>query len=135
MRVELRAIALARRYFQQEGYSVQDVSRKRGHNGYDFLIEKSGKTLKVEVKGATRRWGIPDPYNTEFDEQRRLVADLLCVVYFIPAESPKLCLIPRDAISPEYVSVRTGFRISSRFKNQKNLEQYLQPFALEEENG
>lgn len=124
-RVELRAVALAKQHFLAEGYSVIDVSRKRGHNGYDLLIEKNGHGLKVEVKGATRAWGIPDPYNTEFDESRRLVADLLCVVYFIGNDPPKMCLIPREAILPEDVSVRLGYRISSRFKKESVLSKYV----------
>jgi hypothetical protein len=126
-RVELRAVALAKKHFLADGYSVDDVSRKRGHNGYDLLVQKDGRRLKIEVKGATRPWGIPDPYNTEFDESRRLVADLLCVVYFIGNEAPKMCLIPKEAILPEDVSVRVGFRISSRFKKESVLSKYVVP--------
>ncbi|WP_372825198.1 hypothetical protein [Polaromonas sp.] len=126
-RVELRAVALAEQHFLADGYSVEDVSRKRGHNGYDLLVEKDGTPMKVEVKGATRAWGIPDPYNTEFDDSMRLVADVLCVVYFIGNDPPKMCLIPRDAISPKDVSVRMGYRISSRFKKESVLSQYVVP--------
>ena len=65
--------------------------------------------------------------NTEFDESKRLVADLLCVVYFIGSDPPKMCLIPREAIAPEDVSVRMGYRISSRFKKESVLSKYVVP--------
>jgi hypothetical protein len=123
LRVELRAVSLAKRHFLADGYAVEDVSRKRGHNGYDLLIERDGLRMKVEVKGATRAWGIPDPYNTEFDEAKRLVADLLCVLYFIGDAPPQMCLIPREAISPADVSVRIGYRISSPLQEGVRLEQ------------
>lgn len=135
MRVELRAISLARQYFEAKGYSVVDVSRARGHNGYDFLVKRAGKELKIEVKGASRRWGIPDPYHTEFDKDGRLIADILCVVYLIEGEKPKICLIPRDAIGPEHIAVRTGYRISSKLKKEKVLGQYVVPFEFLETDG
>ena len=132
MRVELKAIHCARRHFERDGYTVTDVSRKRGHNGYDLLIEQDGQELKIEVKRATRRWGIPNPCHTEFDENRRLVADMLCIVYFIETELPKLCLIPRAAIDPAHVSIRTGCRISSKFKNEGSLERFIVSLANED---
>ena len=137
MRTELRALALAKRYFVRQGYTVEDVSRRRGHNGYDLLIEGGGEgeLKRIEVKGATRRWGIPDPYSTEFDANKRLVADILCVVYFIDDELPQICLIPRDAISPDFVSQRTGWRISSRFKKEGMLRQYMRPIPFAENDG
>lgn len=71
--------------------------------------------------------GIPDPYVTEFDTNRRLIADFIYVVYFLKNASPQLCAVPREAFKPEDIRPRAGYRISSRFKNKKSLEPYLRP--------
>lgn len=134
MSVETDAIALAIRFFESDGYTVQDVSRARGHNGYDLLITRDGSATKVEVKGCTRPWQIPDPYETEFDPNRRLVADLLCVVYLMDPEQPSLCLIPRDAIPADMVKPKMGYRISGRFKKQEVLEQFWRPLHLTDDS-
>jgi hypothetical protein len=126
--VEVRAMAVAREYYQQLGWEVTNVSRARGeHGGYDLLLKKGDERMNVEVKGSTRPYGIPDPYHTEFDPNtRRLIADVLCVVYFLPqTELPKLAIIPRDKIPPEYVVPRLGYRISGKFKNAKTLEKFF----------
>jgi len=127
MSVEKLAINLARLYFESEGFDVDDVSRKRGHNGYDFLIRSGDGQLTVEVKGCSRMWHIPDLYETEFDAGRRLVADFICVVYFIDGCEPQICVVPRDGIPPEVVKPKSGYRISSSFKKQQVLEKYLRP--------
>lgn len=77
------------------------------------------------MKGCTRLWGIPDPYVTEFDRDRRLVADFLYVVYFLDREPPQLCVIARDAFKPEDIVPKFGYRIRFRFKNKRSLERYL----------
>ena len=127
-RTENRAISVAKEYLRNQGYTVEDVSRGKGpqseHRGYDLVAHKAEETLKIEVKGCTRPWGIPDPYVTEFDSERRLVADFLYVVYFSDSET-QLCAIPRDALKPEDIVPKHGYRIRSRFKNKKSLEGYL----------
>lgn len=118
----------AKDYFSQAGYEVQDVARGRrgvGHNGYDLLISRGPETTKVEVKGCSREWHIPDLYSTEFDADRRLVADLLCVVYVLAGQAvPRICIIPREAIPADVVVPKSGYRIRSRFKNRDVLEKY-----------
>lgn len=132
MRVELRAIELAKQHFEDDGWSVTDVSRMRGHNGYDFIVQRDNETLRVEVKGCSRPWQIPDLFETEFDEKRVLIADLLCVVYLVEGEEPFACLIPRSAIPPDQVSMKIGYRISSRLKKRSVLEQYARPLSIGE---
>ncbi len=44
MSVKQQAIALATRYFLGQGYTVDDMSHKQGHNGYDFILSLKGKT-------------------------------------------------------------------------------------------
>ncbi len=83
--------------------------------------------IKIEVKGCSRPWGIPDPYITEFDDERRLIADFLYVVYMLEGEEPKLCVIPRDALNPDDIVPKFGYRIASRFKKKSVLEKFLQP--------
>jgi hypothetical protein len=127
-RVESRAMELVRHYYERRGWEVKNVSRARGeHGGYDYLITKGSEQIKVEVKGCTRPYGIPDPYHTEFDrESRQLIADLLCIAYFLPDSStPKLAIIPRAAIPPEFVVPKFAYRISSRFKNARTINPFL----------
>lgn len=128
-KVENDAIEVATKYLEKEGYTVQNVSRGKGrdseHRGYDLVADKDGARIKIEVKGCTRPWNIPDPYATEFDDDHRLVADFLYVVYFINEQPVRLCGVPRDAFKPEDITKKLGYRISSRFKNKKSLEPYL----------
>ncbi|MCZ6904247.1 MAG: DUF3883 domain-containing protein [Acidobacteria bacterium] len=123
--VEKKAMALAESYLKNRGWCVEDVSRKRRHKGYDFLARKGRKKVKIEVKGCSHPWGDPRPHSTEFDEQKRLVADYLYVVYFIENERPKLVVIPRDAIKREYLTTKFSYCISSRFKKESVLRPYL----------
>ena len=71
-RIENRAIETTTQYLQKQGYSVTNVSRGKRrdseHKGYDLVARKPGEgPIKIEVKGCTRPWGIPDQYSTEFD--------------------------------------------------------------------
>jgi len=103
-RMEHLGVAFILRHYESLGFEFKNVTRVRGeHGGYDLLAIKGSERITAEVKGCTRPYGIPDPYFTEFDpESRRLIADVLCVVYFPPAtEAPRLAIIPRDAIPPE----------------------------------
>ena len=75
--VEQQAIWVAKTYLKKRRYSVEDVSKNHQHKGYDLLARKGRKKLKIEVKGCSRPWGIPDPYVTEFSKRKRLVADQL----------------------------------------------------------
>jgi hypothetical protein len=126
-RVEHRAMAFVQSYYESKGYSVLNVSKARGqHGGYDLFVTKGDESLKVEVKGCTRPYGIPDPYHTEFDKETlQLIADVLCVVYFIGDEEPALAIIPRSAIDPKHVTLKYGYRISGRFKNHKSISPYF----------
>ena len=122
--IEKRAIAFAKKYYESLGYQVEVVSHNRTHKGYDFFATRNTDSLKIEVKGSKNLWGIPDPYETEFDEHMQLVADELCMVYFVGDESPMVCVIPRAAIPPTEVTRRVGYRISGRVKNKSVLERY-----------
>lgn len=130
MSVESDAIHHATLFFEQNGYSVQNVSRDPQHKGFDLLLTRDDEVTRVEVKGCSRPWQIPDPYVTEFDSDRRLVADYLCVVYLMNPNQPVICQIPRDAIPPEWVQPKSGYRISGRLKKRKHLEQYVKPYHL-----
>jgi hypothetical protein len=128
--VENAAIEIVVTYLEQQGYEVANVSRSKRrnpeHRGFDLVASRrDAETLKIEVKGCTHPWGIPDLYETEFDSDRQLIADFLYVVYFLNGKPPQLCAIPRIAIKPEHVRPKAGFRISSRFKNRQSLEPFL----------
>lgn len=130
---ERAAMTFVTHYLRRQGYDVRDVSGDRSFRGFDLLATRDGVVVRIEVKGCTRPWGIPDPYHTEFDEDRRLVADFLYVVYFLAEEStPKLCIIPREAIDPMMVTERRGYRISGRFTKASVLEKFLVPAGDDE---
>jgi hypothetical protein len=127
-RVEHLAVAFVRRYYEAQGFEVKNVTRARGeHGGYDLLAIKGSERIMAEVKGCSRPYGIPDPYCTEFDaESRRLIADVLCVVYFPPAtEAPRLAIIPREAIPPEYIIEKRAYRISGKFKKKEVISKFF----------
>lgn len=92
------------------------------------MLIRDSEQLKIEIKGCTVPWGIPDPYHTEFDDQKRLVADFLYVVYFLGEQPPQLCVIPRDAIDPSKVTRRQGYRISGSFKKESVMKKFMKPF-------
>lgn len=65
--------------------TIEDVStgkKSRAHKGYDIVIHYERKLLKIEVKGSTKKRGIPDAFQTEFDQNRKLIADFLYIVRF-----------------------------------------------------
>ncbi len=126
-RVEIRAMNLAEHYYKKKGWEVKNVARLGAeHIGYDLLLERGSERRKVEVKGCTTLYGIPDPYHTEFDDSLRLVADELFVAYFLPEGQRKLAIIPREKIPAKYVLPRHGYRISGKFKNAKEMDEFVE---------
>ena len=126
-RIELRAMKFAEDYYEKLGWKVVNVARVRGdHAGYDLFLEKDSQKLTVEVKGCSRAFNIPDLYATEIDSTtRRLIADELCVVYYLrDGRPPHIARIPRDAINPSMFA-KLGYRISGRFKNEQSIRPYL----------
>ncbi len=130
-RIELRAIRFAEAFYEHLGWKVLNVSKVRGsHAGYDLLLEQNSERLTVEVKGCSSLYQIPDLYETEIDrETKRLAADELCVVYWLADDHPpQLARIPREALEPEYITPKLGYRISGRFKNERSLEKFMVDF-------
>jgi hypothetical protein len=126
--IEIRAIKYASRHYEKAGWRVMNVSRARGnHAGYDLFLEKDSEQLKVEVKGSSKTfYGIPDLYHSEIDpESNRLIADELCVVYFPTNMQPRLARIPREAIPPDAVVPKHGYRIRAAYKNKKAIQNFL----------
>ena len=115
------------RYLDKRFRQVENVAKNRRHRGYDFIVKNGKKHLKIEVKGCSSRWGIPDLYFTEVAKfPRRLVADYLYVVYFIGKEPPRLCKIPRKAIKSEFFILKKSYRVSGKFKNERVLSQLME---------
>lgn len=54
-------MSVAKEYLRKCEYTVEDVSRKPGHKGYDLLATRGNETIKIEVNGCTSPWGIPIP--------------------------------------------------------------------------
>ena len=87
-----RGVQIVLEYLTKEGYPCQDVARfGKEHNGYDILAKKEDQDLKIEVKCSSKEKGIPDCFNTEFDENQNLIADYLYLVRIDENKNPK-CL-------------------------------------------
>jgi hypothetical protein len=126
-RVEVRAMKFAECYYRKRGWAVRNVAHARGeHAGYDLFLVRGSEQLKVEVKGSAKPYhGIPDLYETEVDEHKRLTADLLCVVYFPRGMPEKLAIIPRDCIPPDCLRAKISYCISNAFKGAESVGQFL----------
>lgn len=125
-RVELRAVKFAESYYRKSGWQVKNVSRIGGeHAGYDLFLEKGSEQRRVEVKGCTKLYGIPDFYDAEIDrESKHLIADELCVVYFLPGEQRKLAIIRREDILPDNIVPKFGYRLR-KFKNGRTMKKFF----------
>ena len=126
--VETTAIFAAEAHYKGKGWSVLRVSRVRGdHSGYDFYLERGDEVRRVEVKGCSAIYGIPDLYETEIDpETMLLVADELCVVYCSKdLQIPRIAVIPREEIPAMFVKPKLGYRISGKFKSAKYMDKFF----------
>jgi Domain of unknown function (DUF3883) len=127
MSIEKRAIEFVQKYLEKKGWKVMNVECNRQHPGYDFIAKKRKKRLRIEVKGCSRLWGIPDLYFNEVAKStKRLVADYLCVVYFIGRKRPLLCMIPRKVIKSQFFFLKRSYCISGRFKNERMLGPFIE---------
>ena len=52
--VELQAMEVAKKYLENSGYAVEDLS---ANNPFDYAATKAGKSIPVEVKGTTSNAG------------------------------------------------------------------------------
>lgn len=126
MRVERKAERFAARWWRRRGFSVRNVARDREHRGYDLLARKGRRLLKIEVKGCRREWQVPDFHSTEVNALG-IVADFLCVVYYLEGRRPFACVLPRAQL-PRSAFDRLGrFRLASRFKNAAAMRPYVNP--------
>ena len=127
MRVENLAINAALTHFAQKpGWSVQHVSGKPGHSGYDlFATDQRGKHVRIEVKGSSHEWQIPDLYSSEVDPSTGLlVADLLCLVYCVAGVAKSLTAIPREEIRPDELWRKATYYISGKVKKASRIGKY-----------
>ena len=93
--------------------------------------------LCVEVKGCSRLYQIPDLFSSEIDRDTlRLIGDELCVVYIIGDEPIRIARIPRDALLPEHIKIKYGYRAaSSRRKAVSNPTLLLSRIELRMSEG
>jgi hypothetical protein len=128
--VQEQAISAVEDYLERKDYTVEDIRHSKQkepqHRGYTLVASKAGGSpITINVKGTTKMWGIPDVYVTEFDDDRRLVADYLYVVFILKNQSPRICAIPRDALKSDDIVEKHNYRFKGRIKKQETLERYL----------
>jgi hypothetical protein len=125
--VEKQAMALARKYFEGNGWKVDDVSRLSGeHAGYDLCVTKGSKRLRVEVKGSAKPYyGIPDLYGASVDKDKRLIADVLCVGYFPESGPQKLAIKLRDDFPPDAMVPKSSYCIKNEYKSLESISERL----------
>lgn len=122
-----KAIAAARWYLTNRGYAVEKVSKDAEPNGYELIGTRGGEKLAVKVWGSSRLWDVPRLAATDFALDGRLVADFLYVPYVTGGEEPKLCIIPREAIKPEFIlgNPARGYHLWACFTNPTTLKPFL----------
>jgi len=119
---ELRSIEFVKRWAEKKGITVRKPSSKGA--GYDLeFVHPDGGVEKIEVKGSSKVYSIPDMRVSEF-EGKSLKADFLYVVGNVlsPGEE-HLYVIPRGALKPENLRLRQTYFIS-RFQTKINMEKY-----------
>jgi len=114
------------KYYENQGYSCQDVSTDRKYIGYDIVANKEDKSLKIEVKCSKTPGGIPDSYPSEVDKNLGLVADYLCIVRLNGKEKPRAIDILSKVEVDKYYDkhrkverIRWASRLKTDLKNQK----------------
>ncbi len=121
---EHQAIHIARQYLEFRGYTLEDASTSSAHTGYNLIAKRNAESLRIAVRACRRPWDISDLDVTDFDVEKRLVADFLYIVCLKGREEPKLCIIPREALKPEFIVPKQGYRINAKLKK----EGFLKPF-------
>jgi hypothetical protein len=122
----------AESHYRAQGWDVDNVARRtKQHVGYDLFLKKGPEQRRVEVKGCSSLYGIPDLNHTEFSADAngslRLVADELCVVYFLPNGKCKRAIIPGEKILPRFVqTLKPMYRISGKFKNAREMDKFIE---------
>ena len=123
----------AEQYYKKLNYQVTDVSRKKnkGNKGYDLEISKDGEKKTVEVKGTTKG-GIPDAYESEFDDidkEPRFKIDELCLVKMNSSfKSKEIVILSKEQIDKYSHKVARRVRFSSRLKTENDANRYV-PWA------
>ena len=126
--VETRAMERATKHYEDKAWKVTNVSRvRKDHKGYDLLVQRRSEELKVEVKGSKSPYhGIPDLHSNELDDQGRLIADFLFVVY-LPDDLPsRAAIIPRNEFPPNCMQRKVTYCIRSAWKNQAFIKRFLE---------
>jgi len=100
-RVEHLAVAFVRRYYELKG-SRSRCFRARGEHGGMTARRQGFERITAEVKDVPDRMAYRTRIAQNSTRIRRLIADVLCVVYFRGDGGPRLAIIPRDEIPPEY---------------------------------
>jgi hypothetical protein len=119
---EVEAMQFVRKWAKSKGIDPIDVSHSG--RGYDYQFKhEDGKIEKVEVKGVSKSYGIPDMRVNEF-RNKRLKADYLFVVGNVATHRKRrVYKIPRNAIKPKNLILLQTYRIT-RFQGKKNMEKY-----------
>lgn len=118
--VSKKAIDFVVQYEIKQGRNVLDVQTNKNFRGFDiFSFSKDKKEIRtIEVKGTTRKNGIPDCFETEFTRNKKLIATHMYVVNFVNLEKPDLYIIPSSAFKPEHLKETIHYKISSTFKTK-----------------
>ena len=119
---EVEAMRFVRRWAESHKIRVKDVSHEGLSYDYQFTYQ-NGKTDKVEVKGVSKPYGIPDMRVNEF-LRKRLKADyLLIVANIVSGKRRRLYKILREDIKPSNLKILHTYRIT-RFQGRRNMEKH-----------
>src|SRR5712692_9569681 len=123
---EHQAIAVARQYLENRGYAVEELGANPENKGYDLIAKRNAENLKIAVKACTRPWNSPRP-SRDGSGRRKTPRRGFPLRRLLPrrVKKPKLCIIPREDLKPEFIVPKQGYRISGKLKKEAALRQFL----------
>lgn len=119
--VSRKAVRFVKEYEESRGMHVIDTQGRGEFKGFDIISISSDKNdvRTIEVKGTTRKNGIPDCFETEFSRHKKLIATHMYVVNYLNPEQVSLYIIPASAFKPEHLRETIHYKISSGFKTRE----------------
>jgi len=130
-KTEVEAMKRAMQYEKDAGrYPVKATDKNNPeHRGIDIISSINGQVIRrIEVKGTSKDEGIPDAFETELDDNKKLVADYLYVVINADKPNHRLIVIPKEEVDKH----SENHTPSSRFTFSKDLKKAMKEHRFDD---